>query len=83
MRDEAFGPISCRPFFVSAETAPAGRSALQEAQRRIVSNPAADHSVARLAQRRGLSPCHFARLFRQEVGTTPAEYREPYSGRSG
>jgi transcriptional regulator GlxA family with amidase domain len=63
-------------FSRKGETALVGRSALQEAQRWIVSNPAADHSVARLAQRMGLSPRHFARLFRQEVGITPATWVE-------
>jgi transcriptional regulator GlxA family with amidase domain len=58
------------------EAAPVGRSALQEVQRWIAANPAMDHSVARLAVRTGLSPRHFARLFRQEVGTTPATWVE-------
>ncbi len=58
------------------EAAPAGRSALQEVQRWIAANPAADHSVASLAQRMALSPRHFARLFRSEVGTTPAAWVE-------
>jgi transcriptional regulator GlxA family with amidase domain len=56
--------------------APVGRSALQEVQRWIASNPAADHSVPHLAQRMGLSSRHFARLFRQEVGITPATWVE-------
>jgi transcriptional regulator GlxA family with amidase domain len=58
------------------EAAPAGRSALQEVQRWIAANPAADHSVARLAARTGLSPRHFARVFRHEVGMTPAAWTE-------
>jgi len=44
--------------------APAGRSALQEVQRWVAANPAADHSVAALAKRADLSPRHFALLFR-------------------
>jgi transcriptional regulator GlxA family with amidase domain len=58
------------------EAAPAGRSVLQEVQRWVVANPAADHAVPRLAERAGLSPRHFARLFRQEVGMTPAAWTE-------
>jgi transcriptional regulator GlxA family with amidase domain len=58
------------------ETLPAGRSALQEVQRFIAANPASDHSVTRLAGRSGLSPRHFARLFRTEVGVTPAGWVE-------
>lgn len=58
------------------EAAPAGRAALQEAQRWIAANPGADHSVPALAERVGLSPRHFARLFRGEVGLTPAAWVE-------
>jgi transcriptional regulator GlxA family with amidase domain len=56
--------------------APTGRSALQEVQRWVAANPAADHSVAALAKRADLSPRHFARLFRNEVGITPASWIE-------
>lgn len=56
------------------EMAPAGRSALQELQRWVAANPAVDHSVANLAVRMGLSPRHLTRLFRHEVGTTPAAW---------
>ena len=63
-------------FSRKGEAAPAGRSALQEVQRWIAANPATDHSVANLAARMGLSGRHFARLFRQEVGATPAAWVE-------
>jgi transcriptional regulator GlxA family with amidase domain len=55
---------------------PAGRSALQEVQRWISARPDNDHSVRTLAKRVGLSPRHFARLFRDEVGVTPAKWVE-------
>jgi transcriptional regulator GlxA family with amidase domain len=58
------------------EAAPAGRSALQELQRWVAANPALDHRVANLARRINLSPRHFARLFRNEVGITPASWVE-------
>lgn len=53
-----------------------GRSALQEVQRWIAAHPAADLSVAALGARLGIGPRHFARLFRAEVGTTPAAWVE-------
>lgn len=55
---------------------PAGRAALQELQRWVAANPGLDHSVASLAKRMELSPRHFARLFRTEVGITPATWVE-------
>lgn len=55
---------------------PAGRAALQELQRWVAANPGLDHSVACLAKRMELSPRHFARLFRSEVGITPATWVE-------
>ncbi|QQP95766.1 GlxA family transcriptional regulator [Lysobacter enzymogenes] len=56
--------------------APAGRSALQELQRWVAAHPALDHSVARLAERLDLSARHFSRLFRNEVGASPAAWVE-------
>jgi transcriptional regulator GlxA family with amidase domain len=63
-------------FSRKGEAAPVGRSALQEVQRYVAANPAADHSVAALANRMDLSPRHFARLFQSEVGLTPAAWVE-------
>jgi len=63
-------------FSRKGEAVPAGRAALQELQRWVVANPALDHSVASLAERLDLSPRHFARLFRSEVGITPASWVE-------
>jgi transcriptional regulator GlxA family with amidase domain len=53
-----------------------GRSALQGIQRWAANNPAEDLSVPALAQRIGITPRHFARLFRAEVGITPATWVE-------
>ena len=58
------------------EADPVGRSILQELQRWVAAHPADDHAVAKLAARAGLSPRHFARLFRHEVGVTPAAWVE-------
>jgi transcriptional regulator GlxA family with amidase domain len=63
-------------FSRKGEAAPAGRAALQELQRWVAANPAVDHSVSSLARRMDLSPRHFARLFRSEVGITPATWVE-------
>jgi transcriptional regulator GlxA family with amidase domain len=63
-------------FSRKGEAVPAGRAALQELQRWVAANPACDHSVANLAKRMDLSPRHFARLFRSEVGITPAAWVE-------
>lgn len=63
-------------FSRKGEAVPAGRAALQELQRWVAANPAHDHSVANLAKRMDLSPRHFSRLFRSEVGITPATWVE-------
>jgi transcriptional regulator GlxA family with amidase domain len=63
-------------FSRKGEAVPGGRAALQELQRWVAANPALDHSVASLAKRMDLSPRHFARLFRNEVGITPATWVE-------
>ena len=63
-------------FSRAGTAAPAGRSALQEVQRYAIAHPGADLGVPALAARAGLSPRHFARLFHQEVGATPAAWVE-------
>jgi transcriptional regulator GlxA family with amidase domain len=52
------------------------RAGLREVQRYAVEHPAADLTVEALAARAHLSPRHFARRFRAEVGLTPARYVE-------
>jgi transcriptional regulator GlxA family with amidase domain len=63
-------------FSRSSAVFPQGRSALQSVQRWVAANPAADLSVPRLAEHAGLSARHFARLFQQEIGVTPASWVE-------
>lgn len=53
-----------------------GNLALQELQRWVAAHPQADHRVAALAARAGLSPRHFARTFLAEIGMTPGEFVE-------
>jgi transcriptional regulator GlxA family with amidase domain len=52
------------------------RDPLRELQGWIGENPAEDHTVERLADRVAMSPRHFARVFRADVGCTPAAYVE-------
>jgi transcriptional regulator GlxA family with amidase domain len=42
----------------------------------IAADPADDHSIARMAARAAVSPRHLTRLFRAELGLTPARYVE-------
>lgn len=42
----------------------------------VVANPAGEHDLAAMAARAGLSVRQLTRLFRQEVGVTPARYVE-------
>jgi transcriptional regulator GlxA family with amidase domain len=42
----------------------------------VVEDPGANHTLAAMARRAGVSARHMARLFSDEVGTTPARYVE-------
>jgi len=53
-----------------------GRPDIRELQGWIMAHPGEDLSVPALADRMGMSPRNFARLFRNEIGMTPAEYAE-------
>lgn len=52
------------------------RTGLREVQRFAVEHPAANLTVEALAALAHMSPRHFARTFRTEVGLTPARYVE-------
>ncbi len=54
----------------------ASRDPLRELQSWIGEHPAEDHCVERLAARASMSPRHFARVFRDEAGCTPAVFVE-------
>jgi len=52
----------------------AEREPLRDLQAFISDHPEADLAVESLAQRVAMSPRHFARVFRREVGLTPAKF---------
>jgi transcriptional regulator GlxA family with amidase domain len=54
----------------------AERDAIGDLQAWMIEHPDADLCVEQLARRAAMSPRHFARVFRQEVGLTPASYVE-------
>jgi transcriptional regulator GlxA family with amidase domain len=54
----------------------AERNAIRDLQQWIVDHPETALSVEAMAERVAMSPRHFARRFRLEVGTTPARYVE-------
>jgi transcriptional regulator GlxA family with amidase domain len=54
----------------------AERAPIRDVQSWIVAHPEGDLSVDALARRAGYSPRQFARLFRDQVGVTPARYVE-------
>nr|WP_250698222.1 helix-turn-helix domain-containing protein [Acetobacter pasteurianus] len=58
------------------QLAPAGRSALQNLQRRILQNLNGNHSVDSMAQSLGLSRRHLIRLFEKETGLSPTKWVE-------
>jgi transcriptional regulator GlxA family with amidase domain len=58
------------------EANPPPQSALRAVTDAIAAEPHADHSVKTLAARASLSTRQLTRLFRSELGTTPADYVE-------
>ncbi len=52
------------------------RPEIQELLAWMLGHPGEDLSVAALADRMGMSPRNFARLFRSEIGETPAQFAE-------
>ncbi|MFF4340915.1 GlxA family transcriptional regulator [Kitasatospora sp. NPDC001540] len=63
-------------FSVPLSTPPTSRRDLDDLRLHIAEHPDADLSASALAARMCLSERHFARVFRQETGTTPAAYVE-------
>jgi transcriptional regulator GlxA family with amidase domain len=52
------------------------RPEIEELQAWMLGNPGEDLSVEALADRMGMSPRNFARLFRSETGDTPAQFAD-------
>lgn len=63
-------------FSALVESDPPAESALRAIVTAIATDPAADHSVERLAAAASLSTRQLTRLFRSELATTPARYVE-------
>jgi transcriptional regulator GlxA family with amidase domain len=63
-------------FSVQLTSPPVRRRPIRETQEYVLAHPGADLSLAALAARVHLSPRHFARLFRAEVGVAPGAYIE-------
>jgi transcriptional regulator GlxA family with amidase domain len=63
-------------FSVQLSAQPAQRPGLRDLQQWVADHPTEDLSVAALAQHAAMSPRHFARAFRDEIGMTPATYVE-------
>lgn len=63
-------------FSAPVSSGTARRDEIRIAQDHIAADPARDCSVEALAGIAAMSPRHFARLFREQVGTTPARYVE-------
>jgi transcriptional regulator GlxA family with amidase domain len=54
----------------------ADRDPVRDLQTWVLDHPEADHSIEALAARVAMSPRHFARVFREEVGQSPARFVE-------
>ncbi len=63
-------------FSLHTGTATPRAGGLRAAIDSVVADPAADHSLAALAARAAVSERHLTRLFRKEIGVTPAQYVE-------
>jgi len=63
-------------FSVPARTPRPDNDLLRQVIDAIAADPAGDHTVPRLAEAAGTSARHLGRLFRGQLGTTPARYVE-------
>lgn len=69
-------PGSQSQFSAQLSLQTADRDTLRDVQRHIADHPGDDLSVDALAARAAMSSRHFARCFRDEIGTTPARFVE-------
>jgi transcriptional regulator GlxA family with amidase domain len=63
-------------FSTAVWSEPPTSGSIRDVTNRIISDPGADHSLARLADCAHLSVRHFQRLFAKETGVTPAVFVE-------
>ncbi|OXY87432.1 GlxA family transcriptional regulator [Streptomyces diastatochromogenes] len=63
-------------FSTAITTPPARSDLLRSLIASVLADPAADHSLPAMAASAAVSPRHLARLFRAELGTTPARWVE-------
>jgi transcriptional regulator GlxA family with amidase domain len=63
-------------FSVRARAPRTRQDALRRALDAVAQDPGGEHTLTAMARRAGLSPRHTARLFHDELGTTPARYVE-------
>lgn len=63
-------------FSVASRTPATRHPVLRPVLDAIAADPAADHGAQALSRRAGVSARHLTRLFREQVGTTPAAYVE-------
>jgi transcriptional regulator GlxA family with amidase domain len=63
-------------FSAPMQAPPPRTPALRSIVERVTADPTGDHSLHALAQQLNVSPRHLARLFRNEMSTTPARYVE-------
>src|SRR5262249_10599267 len=76
LRMHGQGPAGQDQFGAQLGGQMAERDALRDLQGWIAEHPHHDLSVEALAARAGMSPRNFARVFRAEIGSTPAAYVE-------
>jgi len=69
-------PAGQSQFSVQLQGQLAERDTVRELQQYVLEHPDADLSIPALADRACMSPRHFARTFRRQVGVTPARYVE-------
>ncbi|MZD04935.1 helix-turn-helix domain-containing protein [Streptomyces sp. SID5785] len=63
-------------FSTALATPPPRTDPLRAVTRAVLADPAADHALSALAALAAVSPRHLTRLFRSELGTTPARWVE-------
>ncbi|MBR7827848.1 GlxA family transcriptional regulator [Actinospica sp. MGRD01-02] len=63
-------------FSTAISTPPVRSGLLRPLVEAVLADPAADHTLTAMAARAAVSPRHLTRLFRSELGTTPARWLE-------